>query len=80
MSIQLLFCCVCNSQLLENGLAASCASAAADWLSACDGGAPFEAWVRAIAALARHVSARTTPSIVMTFCRVMFDLSLFSDQ
>ena len=32
MSIQLLFCCTCISQLLENGFVACCASAAADWL------------------------------------------------
>ena len=30
ISTQLLFCCICISQLLENGLVACCASAAED--------------------------------------------------
>ena len=38
MSIQLLFCCICISQALENGFVACWAIAAADWSCSADGG------------------------------------------
>src|SRR4029453_14835594 len=76
MSIQLLFCCICSSQRLENGLAASWAIAAADCSRSPDVCVSLVvvACVCAKLAFAAHANARTTTRIVVTFCRVISNL------
>src|SRR5678815_2426601 len=76
MSIEVLFCCICGSQLDENGFVACCAIAAADCPSAADVCAPVAAWLRASPGLATHTNARTAPAIPVNFCRIIFHLFL----
>src|SRR5678815_1009528 len=75
MSIEVLFCCICGSQLDENGFVACCAIAAADCPSAADVCAPVAAWLCASPGLATHTNARTAPAIPVNFCRIIFTFS-----